>query len=76
MSGYRAISKMFVKNVPILSSKFEIETEITLAALDKKDYPEPEHLTALIKTAIQEGISQEKQRQGNILGDNEEDEVR
>lgn len=36
MSGYRAFSKMFVKNVPILSSKFEIETEITLAALDKK----------------------------------------
>lgn len=36
MSGYRAFSKIFVKNVPILSSKFEIETEITLFALDKK----------------------------------------
>ncbi len=44
--------------------------------LDKKDYPEPEHLTALIKTAIQEGISQEKQRQGNILGENKENEER
>lgn len=36
MSGYRAFSKIFVKNVPILSSKFEIETEMTLHALDKK----------------------------------------
>lgn len=36
MSGYRAFSKIFVKNIPILSSKFEIETEMTLYALDKK----------------------------------------
>ena len=36
MSGYRAFNKMFVKNTPILSSKFEIETEMTLSALDKK----------------------------------------
>ena len=36
MSGYRAFNKIFVKNVPILSPKFEVETEITLSALDKK----------------------------------------
>lgn len=36
MSGYRAFNKMFVKNFPILSEKFEIETEMTLYALDKK----------------------------------------
>jgi len=36
MSGYRAFNKIFVKNIPILSSKFEIETEMTLHALDKK----------------------------------------
>lgn len=36
MSGYRAFSKMFVKNIPVLSSKFEIETEMSLFALDKK----------------------------------------
>lgn len=36
MSGYRAFSKTFVKNVPILSKGFEIETEITLHALDKR----------------------------------------
>ena len=36
MSGYRAFNKIFVKNIPILSSKFEVETEITLSALDKK----------------------------------------
>lgn len=36
MTGYRAFNKIFVKNIPILSSKFEIETEMTLHALDKK----------------------------------------
>lgn len=36
MSGYRAFNKFFVKNFPVLSSKFEIETEMTLHALDKK----------------------------------------
>ncbi len=35
MSGYRAFNKRFVKNVPILSKKFEVETEMTLHALDK-----------------------------------------
>lgn len=36
MTGYRAFNKMFVKNIPVLSAKFEIETEMTLHALDKK----------------------------------------
>lgn len=36
MTGYRAFSKRFVKNCPILSEGFEIETEITLHALDKR----------------------------------------
>lgn len=36
MSGYRAFNKIFVKNVPILSPKFEVETELTLSALDKR----------------------------------------
>lgn len=35
MSGYRAYNKKFVKNFPILTKKFEIETEMTLHALDK-----------------------------------------
>lgn len=35
MTGYRAFSKKFVKNMPVLSQGFEIETEITLYALDK-----------------------------------------
>ena len=36
MTGYRAFNKRFVKNMPVLSPKFEIETEMTLYALDKK----------------------------------------
>ncbi len=35
MTGYRAFNKIFVKNMPILSKGFEIETEMTLYALDK-----------------------------------------
>lgn len=35
MTGYRAFSPLFVKSFPILSKGFEIETEMTVFALDK-----------------------------------------
>jgi glycosyltransferase involved in cell wall biosynthesis len=35
MTGYRAFSKEFVKACPVLSKGFEIETEMTIHALDK-----------------------------------------
>ena len=35
MTGYRAMSYEFVKTFPVLSKKFEIETEMTIHALDK-----------------------------------------
>jgi len=35
LSGYRAFNKFFIKNFPILSTGFEIETEMTIHALDK-----------------------------------------
>jgi glycosyltransferase involved in cell wall biosynthesis len=34
MSGYRAFSRRFVKTMPVLSEGFEIETEMTLHALE------------------------------------------
>ena len=36
MTGYRVFNKKFVKNMPVTSEKFEIETEMSLYALDKK----------------------------------------
>lgn len=36
MSGYRVMSRRFVKNYPILAEGFQIETEMTLHALDKR----------------------------------------
>lgn len=36
MTGYRVFNKIFVKNMPVMSPKFELETEMTLFALDKK----------------------------------------
>lgn len=35
MTGYRALSYQFVKSFPVLSQGFEIETEMTIHALDK-----------------------------------------
>lgn len=36
MTGYRAFNRRFVKNMPVLSPNFEIETEMSLYALDKR----------------------------------------
>jgi glycosyltransferase involved in cell wall biosynthesis len=36
MSGYRAFSRKFAKNYPILVEGFQIETDMTLHALDKR----------------------------------------
>lgn len=36
MSGYRVFSRVFVKNYPIIVEGFEIETDMTLHALDKR----------------------------------------
>lgn len=35
LTGYRALSKEFVKNFPVISEGFEIETEMTIHALDR-----------------------------------------
>ncbi len=35
MTGYRAFSRRFVKSLPVISQGFEIETEMTIHALDK-----------------------------------------
>jgi len=35
LSGYRIMNRDFVKNVPVLSTGFEIETELTIQALEK-----------------------------------------
>lgn len=38
MTGYRAFSYLFVKSFPVLSKGFEIETEMSIHALDKNMY--------------------------------------
>ncbi|MBR0381119.1 MAG: glycosyltransferase [Eubacterium sp.] len=40
MTGYRAFSYQFVKTFPVLSKGFEIETEMTIHAVDKNMYTE------------------------------------
>lgn len=36
MTGYRVFNKKIIKNMPVMTPNFEIETEITLYALDKR----------------------------------------
>ncbi len=64
MTGYRAFNDIFVKNMPVLSQGFEIETEMTLYALDKrfiiKEVPieyrdRPKNSTSKVNT-INDGI--------------------
>ena len=40
MTGYRAFSYQFVKSFPVLSKGFEIETEMSIHAIDKNKYIE------------------------------------
>lgn len=40
MTGYRAFSYLFVKTFPVLSKGFEIETEMSIHAVDKNMYVE------------------------------------
>lgn len=40
MTGYRAFSPLFVKSFPVISQGFEIETEMSIYALDKNMYIE------------------------------------
>ncbi|MBU6207427.1 MAG: glycosyl transferase, partial [Alphaproteobacteria bacterium] len=45
LSGYRVFSRRFVKSFPVLSSGFEIETEMSVHALEMR-MPVAEHVTA------------------------------
>mgnify|MGYP000547388562 CR=1 FL=1 len=36
MTGYRAFNRVFVKTMPVLSEGFQIETEISIHAVDKR----------------------------------------
>ena len=42
MTGYRAFSYQFVKSFPVLSKGFEVETEMSIHAVDKNMYIENE----------------------------------
>jgi hypothetical protein len=50
LSGYRVFSRRFVKSFPVLSSGFEIETELTVHALELR-LPTAEHPVAFKERA-------------------------
>ncbi len=45
MTGYRAMSYRFVKSFPVVSEGFEIETEMTIHAIDKNMYVDNHTIT-------------------------------
>lgn len=45
MTGYRAMSYRFVKSFPVVSEGFEIETEMTIHAIDKNMYVDNQVIT-------------------------------
>ena len=53
MTGYRAFSRPFVKNFPVMSGNFEIETEMTIHALDRRFLlrPVPKQRTRRLQAA-------------------------
>lgn len=56
-------------------TRYSIRDKFVLAALDKKDYPEPEHLQSLLKHSIISGISKKVERLSSQLkSPNEEGE--
>lgn len=56
-------------------TRYSIRDKFVLAALDDKDYPEPEHLERLIKQSIQVGIEREKEKHNMLLGRQKDDEL-
>ena len=57
-------------------ARYSIRDKFVLAALDKKDYPEPEHLQALIKESILSGVKREKEKHSKILDLDDEEKGR
>ena len=63
-----------IKNESGRIIRYSIRDKFVLAALDDKDFPEPEHLESLIKKAMQVGMEREKKKRNIVLG--KDDEVR
>lgn len=48
-------------------TRFSVRDKFVLAALDKKDYPEPEHIERIIKAAILNGANEKKEGKVNNI---------
>lgn len=51
-------------------TQYSIRDKFVLAALDKKDFPEPEHLNILLKQSMISGISKEAKILSSQIIDN------
>jgi len=49
--------------------RYSVRDKFVLAALDEKDYPEPEHLQAIFRTSIENGVKSQINSLQNIISD-------
>lgn len=57
-------------------TRYSIRDKFVLAALDEKDYPEPEHLQALLKQSISSGISKKIEKLSSQMQQTDEEQSR
>lgn len=53
-------------------TQYSVRDKFVLAALDEKDYPEPEHLQAILKKSMRSGIKNQISSLKNIINDDNE----
>lgn len=53
-------------------TQYSVRDKFVLAALDEKDYPEPEHLQAILKESMHSGIKNQISNLKNIINDDNE----
>ncbi len=53
-------------------TQYSVRDKFVLAALDEKDYPEPEHLQAILKKSMHSGIKNQISSLKNIINDDNE----
>lgn len=53
-------------------TQYSVRDKFVLAALDEKDYAEPEHLQAILKESMHSGIKNQISNLKNIINDDNE----
>lgn len=61
------LSRKYDKDGEVI--RYSVRDKFVLAALDEKDYPEPEHLQAIFRASIENGVKNQINNLQNIISD-------